>query len=104
MTQGMRQDAAFYKQEYSPTSIASCTIEHDWPFVKTTVLMSPQAVRWVAAGSGHMVAVTDSTVHSWGCNDRGQLGLGHFREQQQPAEILSLHGHKACPYSKHACV
>ena len=54
-----------------------------------------QAVRWIAAGSEHMVAVTDTTVHSWGCNSMGQLGLGHFREQQQPAEILSLHGHKA---------
>ncbi len=57
--------------------------------------VSVQAVRWIAAGSEHMVAVTDTAVHSWGCNSMGQLGLGHFREQQQPAEILSLHGHKA---------
>ena len=58
-------------------------------------VVSVQAVRWIAAGSEHMVAVTDTAVHSWGCNSMGQLGLGHFREQQQPAEILSLHGHKA---------
>ena len=65
------------------------TLHHEW------VLLAPQAVRWIAAGSEHMVAVTDTAVHSWGSNGMGQLGLGHFREQQQPAEILSLHGHKA---------
>lgn len=56
----------------------------------TNILFHSQGVRWVAAGGSHTVAVTESAVHSWGDNGSGQLGLGHFKEQHQPMEILSL--------------
>lgn len=43
------------------------------------------------------MAVTDGAVHSWGHNGSGQLGLGHFKEQHQPAEVLSLKTHNVSP-------
>lgn len=61
------------------------------------VLNSGQGVRWVAAGGSHTVAVTDDAVFSWGQNSSGQLGLGHFKTQHHPAEILSLRSQKVSP-------
>lgn len=39
-------------------------------------------VRTAAAGGAHTAALDDAgTVYAWGLNDRGQLGLGHDREE-----------------------
>ena len=51
-----------------------------------------QGVRTIAAGGGHTIAVTDEEVYSWGDNTYGQLGLRHFRDVMQPAEINGLAG------------
>ena len=45
----------------------------------------------VAAGGAHTVALdADGAVHTWGLNDKGQLGLGHDREETElglPQEV-----------------
>ena len=50
-----------------------------------TVLL--QAVRAVAAGGHHTVAVLDSAVYAWGSNRCGQLGTRTFRDRDTPAEV-----------------
>ena len=51
-----------------------------------------QAVRFIAAGGAHTVAVTDSTVFTWGSNTCGQLGSRTFRDKGMPTEVLDLAG------------
>ena len=46
-----------------------------------------QAVRGVAAGGQHTVAVLDSAVYAWGSNRCGQLGTRTFRDRDTPAEV-----------------
>ena len=46
-----------------------------------------QAVRAVAAGGQHTVAVLDSAVYAWGSNRCGQLGTRTFRDRDTPAEV-----------------
>ncbi|KAK9819719.1 hypothetical protein WJX72_001643 [[Myrmecia] bisecta] len=50
------------------------------------------AVRWVAAGSQHTVAVTDTSVWAWGSNSCGQLGTRTFRDKHSPTEVKDLEG------------
>lgn len=51
-----------------------------------------QAVRCVALGGFHTVAVTDAGVAAWGCNDAGQLGTGDVSDRRQPAAVPALAG------------
>ncbi len=46
-----------------------------------------QAVRSVAAGGHHTVAVTDGAVYAWGSNACGQLGTRTFRDRDTPAKV-----------------
>jgi alpha-tubulin suppressor-like RCC1 family protein len=48
-------------------------------------------VKLVAAGGGHSLAVlADGTVHTWGCNDRGQLGDGTTNHRAWPEPVADL--------------
>jgi Regulator of chromosome condensation (RCC1) repeat len=49
-----------------------------------------QAVRCVAMGGFHTVAVADTSVFAWGCNDAGQLGTGDFADRRQPIPVAGL--------------
>lgn len=55
-------------------------------------VISLQAVRAIAAGGQHTVAVTDSNVFAWGNNSCGQLGTRTFRDKAVPTEIKDLAG------------
>ncbi len=47
----------------------------------------------IAAGVGHSLALAaDGSVYAWGDNGHGQLGLGHFGEQNTPQQIPALNG------------
>jgi hypothetical protein len=48
-----------------------------------------QAVRSVAAGGHHTVAVTDGAVYAWGSNACGQLGTRTFRDRDTPAKVCA---------------
>eukprot|EP00727_Mastigamoeba_balamuthi_P006274 m51a1_g2266 hypothetical protein (760) ;mRNA; r:345158-348398 len=55
----------------------------------------------VCCGGFHTAALTeDGTLFTWGKNDRGQLGLGHYEDQQTPCLVEALDGetvrHVAC--------
>jgi len=46
-------------------------------------------VRRVAAGKAFSLAVTESgRLYSWGCNSRGQLGLGDLRDRHSPEPVV----------------
>ncbi|KAK9909040.1 hypothetical protein WJX75_006403 [Coccomyxa subellipsoidea] len=49
-----------------------------------------QGVRAVAAGGQHTVAVTETSVYSWGCNSAGQLGTRTFRDKAAPTLVRDL--------------
>ena len=55
-----------------------------------------QAVRSIAAGGQHTVAVTDTSVHTWGSNSCGQLGTRTFRDKGSPTEVKDLTGKGVC--------
>ena len=55
-----------------------------------------QAVRSIAAGGQHTVAVTDMSVHTWGSNSCGQLGTRTFRDKGSPTEVKDLTGKGVC--------
>jgi hypothetical protein len=51
------------------------------------------AVRSIACGSGHVVAVAErGIVLAWGANASGQLGLGDTSDRAEPAIVVSLAG------------
>lgn len=54
-------------------------------------LLGTPPIRTVAAGGAHTVALDKrGTVYAWGLNDKGQLGLGHDREEPEvglPQEV-----------------
>lgn len=52
--------------------------------------MRAQGVRAVAAGGQHTVAVTETSVYSWGCNSAGQLGTRTFRDKAAPTLVRDL--------------
>lgn len=58
--------------------------------------MLKQGVRAIAAGGQHTIAVTDTTVYSWGSNSCGQLGTRTFRDKKTPTEIKDLAGLGVC--------
>ena len=72
------------------------------PTIVRGALMKPRedgggfhAVRHIACGRNHMLALTrQGRVYSWGCNGRGQLGLGSSDERYQavPAKVSNLEG------------
>lgn len=49
-------------------------------------------MRAVAAGGQHTVAVTETSVYSWGSNSSGQLGTRTFRDKATPTQVLDLEG------------
>ena len=55
-----------------------------------------QGVRAIAAGGQHTVAVTDTSVYSWGSNSSGQLGTRTFRDKKIPTEVKDLAGEGVC--------
>ena len=46
-----------------------------------------QAVRFIAAGRFHTVAVADSGAYSWGDNSSGALGLGDTEDRDLPCKV-----------------
>lgn len=55
----------------------------------------PERIIDVAAGDRHTLALAESgNVWSWGCNERGQLGLGSDIEISEPRVIRALEGNK----------
>lgn len=45
----------------------------------------------ISAGAGHTLCVTsDGAVHSWGLNDRGQLGLGNTVNSPIPTVVAGI--------------
>lgn len=63
-----------------------CPCRADWQVVSVGL----QAVRSIAAGGQHTVAVTDSNVFAWGSNSCGQLGTRTFRDKAVPTEVRDL--------------
>ena len=41
-------------------------------------------------GGFHTVAVTNTGIMAWGCNDAGQLGTGDCHDRRQPAPVAGL--------------
>ena len=52
----------------------------------------------VACGTAHSFALTKSgRVFSWGDNENGQLGLGHFKPMPYPTAVTALATQVRCP-------
>jgi hypothetical protein len=59
----------------------------------------------VACGATHsLLGASDGTIHSWGCNSVGQLGLGHREHQRKPALVGHFKGRdfKLCAGGNHS--
>jgi alpha-tubulin suppressor-like RCC1 family protein len=62
---------------------------------------SPMMLRWLenvtvtqlTCGDHHSIVVTNqSTVYAWGCNEKGQLGLGDTKLRSRPVRVDRLWG------------
>lgn len=84
---------AFGLNEDGQVGIQDAGIEVSSPLEVSTL---PERIVAVAAGNRHTLALAESgNVWSWGCNQRGQLGLGKEIEQSaEPKPIASLVGNK----------
>ena len=72
-----------------------CGEVHDKP------VCAPMMLRWLenvtvtqlTCGNNHSIVVTNqSTVYAWGCNERGQLGLGDQKLRSRPVRVDRLWG------------
>lgn len=50
----------------------------------------------MAAGGQHTVAVTETSVYSWGANSAGQLGTRTFRDKAAPTPVRDLENAGVC--------
>ena len=64
--------------------------------ILTCAGMCKQGVRAVAAGGQHTVAVTETSVYSWGANSAGQLGTRTFRDKAAPTPVRDLENAGVC--------
>ncbi|CDJ57737.1 regulator of chromosome condensation domain-containing protein, putative [Eimeria maxima] len=60
----------------------------------TKVKFNERKIQQIAAGLYHAIAVTDlGCTYTWGRNNYGQLGLGHFDDRMTPQVVSELSGH-----------
>lgn len=45
----------------------------------------------VVCGHGHVMALSESTIYSWGYNRNGELGIGSSQNQSSPQKVNLLH-------------
>jgi alpha-tubulin suppressor-like RCC1 family protein len=48
----------------------------------------------IACGNEHTIILTEKKLYACGSNNKGQLGLGHNRDQSSPQEIVSFKNEK----------
>jgi hypothetical protein len=48
----------------------------------------------IACGNEHTIILTENKLYACGSNSKGQLGLGHNRDQSSPQEIISFKNEK----------
>lgn len=65
--------------------------EREWVKPRSLKLLNNQMVAQVVCGRNHTLCVTaTSVVYAWGQNQRGQLGLGDFKERRSPTVVHEL--------------
>ncbi|KAJ3435379.1 regulator of chromosome condensation [Anaeramoeba flamelloides] len=64
---------------------------HEAPFPRVVESLLDEFVKQVSCGSSHTLVLCKSgNVYSWGFGSDGQLGLGHFKNENVPRKIESL--------------
>ena len=90
---------------YSQLGSSAFTNEFSWTPVKTTALPGARIAKRIVAGANHTcVLATDGTVWCWGQNGNGNLGIGSFLNQGDPAKadlggsalVISAGGSTTC--------
>jgi len=72
---------------------ANALKEHNTSQLRDIPSLADQSIESAACGSCHSFALTtEGNVYSWGLNLKGQLGLGHFEDVQEPTLVATLNG------------
>lgn len=75
--------------------------EHSTAELQEVSALAGLSIEATACGSCHSFALTtEGRVYSWGLNLKGQLGLGHFEDVQEPTLVVPLSSKATDPAKK----